>query len=39
MPKVRLTPLQLVLNAAARLRARLPRYSHIISSCIVWPYT
>jgi len=29
LPKVRLSPLQSVLNAAARLIARLPRYSHI----------
>src|SRR6218665_38819 len=28
-PKTRLSPLQTVLNAAARLIARLPRYSHI----------
>ena len=29
LPKVRLLPLQSVLNSAARLIARLPRYSHI----------
>ena len=29
LPKVRLSPLQSVLNAAARLIARRPRYSHI----------
>src|SRR6218665_3972465 len=29
LPKTRLSPLQTVLNAAARLIARLPRYSHI----------
>ena len=29
LPKTRLSPLQTVLNAAARLVARLPRYSHI----------
>jgi hypothetical protein len=29
LPKVRLAPLQSVLNAAARLIARLPRFSHI----------
>ena len=29
LPKVRLSPLQSVLNTAARLIARLPRYSHI----------
>src|SRR6218665_2918108 len=29
IPKTRLSPLQTVLNAAARLIARLPRYSHI----------
>ena len=29
LPKVRLSPLQSVLKAAARLIARLPRYSHI----------
>jgi len=29
LPKSRLSPLQSVLNAAARLIARLPRYSHI----------
>src|SRR6218665_1348813 len=29
LPKTRLSPLQIVLNAAARLIARLPRYSHI----------
>ena len=29
LPKVRLSPLQSVLNAAARLVARLPLYSHI----------
>ena len=29
LPKVRLSPLQSVLNAAARLIARLPRFSHI----------
>jgi hypothetical protein len=29
LPKIRLIPLQSVLNAAARLIARLPRYSHI----------
>ena|SRR6218665_631428 len=28
LPKTRLSPLQTVLNAAARLIARLPRYSH-----------
>src|SRR6218665_3950688 len=31
LPKTRLSPLQTVLNAAARLFARLPRYSHISS--------
>src|SRR6218665_3253272 len=31
LPKTRLSPLQTVLNAAARLIARLPRYSHIPS--------
>ena len=31
LPKVRLSPLQSVLNAAARLIARLPRFSHISS--------
>src|SRR6218665_1791197 len=31
LPKTRLFPLQTVLNAAARLIARLPRYSHISS--------
>lgn len=31
LPKVRLSPLQTVLNAAARLIARLPRWSHISS--------
>src|SRR6218665_60020 len=31
LPKTRLSPLQTVLNAAARLIARLPRYSHISS--------
>src|SRR6218665_947531 len=34
LPKTRLSPLQTVLNAAARLIARLPRYSHNISSYI-----
>ena len=29
LPKVRLSPIQLVLNTAARLIARFPRYSHI----------
>ena len=29
LPKVRLSPLQSVMNAAARLIARLPRFSHI----------
>ena len=29
LPKIRLSPLQSVLNTAARLIARLPRYSHI----------
>ena len=29
LPKVRLSPIQSVLNAAARLIARLPKYSHI----------
>src|SRR5688572_33052418 len=29
LPKLRLAPLQSVLNAAARLIARLPRFSHI----------
>src|SRR6218665_2430888 len=29
IPKTRLSPLQTVLNAAARLIARFPRYSHI----------
>src|SRR6218665_1756559 len=29
LPKSRLSPFQTVLNAAARLIARLPRYSHI----------
>src|SRR6218665_1554116 len=29
LPKTRLSPLHTVLNAAARLIARLPRYSHI----------
>src|SRR6218665_2939209 len=29
LPKTRLSPLQTVLNGAARLIARLPRYSHI----------
>src|SRR6218665_1420823 len=29
LPKTRLSPLQTVLNTAARLIARLPRYSHI----------
>src|SRR6218665_4109174 len=29
LPKTRLSPRQTVLNAAARLSARLPRYSHI----------
>src|SRR6218665_1593125 len=29
LPKTRLSPLQTVLNAATRLIARLPRYSHI----------
>src|SRR6218665_2299993 len=31
LPKTRVSPLQTVLNAAARLIARLPRYSHISS--------
>src|SRR6218665_2406234 len=31
LPKTQLSPLQTVLNAAARLIARLPRYSHISS--------
>src|SRR5688572_10468314 len=31
LPKVRLSPVQSVLNAAARLIARLPRFSHISS--------
>ena len=31
LPKTRLSPLQTVLNAATRLIARLPRYSHISS--------
>ena len=29
LPKVRLSPIQSVLNAAARLTARVPRTSHI----------
>jgi len=29
LPEVRLSPIQLVLNTAARLIARFPRYSHI----------
>ena len=31
LPRVRLSPLQSVLNAAARLIARLPKFSHISS--------
>ena len=31
LPKVRLSPIQSVLNAAARLIARLPKFSHISS--------
>src|SRR6218665_1134052 len=31
LPKTRLSPLQTILNAAIRLIARLPRYSHISS--------
>ena len=34
LPKVRLSPIQSVLNAAARLIARLPKYSHISSFMI-----
>ena len=42
LPKVRLSPLQSVLNAAARLIARLPRLSHIsifMSEQLHWLYT
>jgi len=34
LPKVRLSPIQSVLNAAARMIARLPKYSHISSFMI-----
>ena len=34
LPKTRLAPVQYVLNAAARMIARLPPYSHI-SDCMI----